>query len=261
MRRSGGTDGGVGSLSAAHRATATGLVLALGAAATVTLVGGWVIREAAVAAAESRSVAEAYRNAAQTALVEESLSRQYRLEPGSQVRARQQEMAADLKESMQQIQRSGNSADRATADEVLSLHGPYLAANMALFDAVDAGQSRSDQIVLAGKVESTLELISLRLDGADDERRAAADAALARLYRSTALVLSGIVAAVVVSVALLVAVGRLTMHYRRHLVRELERNRHLARHDPLTGLPNRAQFNDSWSAPSRGPAPPPPASR
>ena len=233
-----------GSLSAIHRAAAVALVLALAAAATVTLVGAWVIREAAVEAAESRWVAEAYRNAAQMALIEESLSRQYRLEPGPQVRARQGDVAADLRESMRRIRDGGGPADRAMADDVVALHESYLAANAALFDAVDAGHSRSDQIVLASKVESTLELASLRLDGADDARRAAADVALNRLNRSTALVLSGIVAAVVLSVALLATVGRLTSHYRRHLIHELRRNRHLARHDALTGLPNRARFTE-----------------
>ena len=239
---------GPGRPAPGSRVAVVALIVSLVLLAAATIFGSAMTRQVAQDAQVSRSLSGAYERAATALTTEESLARQYRLEPGPQVRARYLATRMDFVAAMRLVQRRGETGDASLARQVLALHAEFGPGMQELFDAVDAGARAGEQVVLAGRVEPSLQLAGLRVRAAADARAASADTALDRVDRVAWMVLLGIAAGFLLAVAAVVGFGRLVLGYQRKLVGESRRNHHLARHDGLTGLPNRSMFTERLHA-------------
>ena len=170
---------------------------------------------------------------------EESLERKYRLEPGSEVRARYDRTADDLVTALGEIGDDGTAADRVLVASVRAQHHDYLKAIVRLFAAVDAGDTALVLQIDGNEVDPTFAAIeSAVLTGAEQHHDAYV-AQVARLRHLESLTRSAtplVLLTGLVLASLLASVGR---GHRRLLDGERVRAVHDSQHDALTGLPNR----------------------
>jgi diguanylate cyclase (GGDEF)-like protein len=167
--------------------------------------------------------------------------RHYQVEPSVAVQRRFAQVAGTATETLTQI--ADSDAGQARAD-ALRLRGEQLAYQelaeqlIAMIADSDPGHIRLDRL------EVTPAFYTLQ-DDVDQVARSYHDdaqAQVAALRRTQVRLLIGTSVGFGVGLTLVGMILQLVLSHQRRLVEQAEASRHLALHDPLTGLPNRTLF-------------------
>jgi diguanylate cyclase len=223
--------------------TATGVGLV--ALIIVVTVGSLVTSNAAATSARSVRIGLAYANAVSAIAAEQSLERQYRIEPGPAQKAAHAAAEEALEQAMRQAAALGDGADRNLAKVVLREHAAYVAASAQLFQAVD----RHDPVAVTNAidvrtVDPIFGLIEGQVYAAAAQHESEALSATASVGEISRFALIVDLATLFAAIGLVVGGAVVVTRYQRDLHFESEHNRHQALHDPLTDLPNRTLFQD-----------------
>jgi diguanylate cyclase len=201
---------------------------------------------AAGGAVAANDLSYRYAQASSTAGDEESLDRQYSLEPQPAILAQYHAAAGRLVAALGQVREVGDAGDRALVDSVLAQHRDYVAASDRMFAAVGRGDQATAQRIDVGEVDPLFARVqSAVVAGAADEHQVALTA-LAQMQqlltvnrRLTPLVF-------LVGIALAAGLASIARGHRRLLDVERARAIHDSLHDALTGLPNRTLLADRF---------------
>jgi diguanylate cyclase len=223
----------------------TGTGVGLVALIIVVTIGSLVTSNAAATSARSVRIGLAYAEAASAIAAEQSLERQYRLQPGPAPKAAHEAAEASLEGAMRQVGVLGGSADRNLAKVVLREHSAYVAASAQLFRSVD----RRDPVAVTNALDArTVDPIFRVIEGQvyamaalHESEALSATASVGEISRFALLV---DLATLLAAIGLVVGGAVVVTRYQRDLHFESEHNRYQALHDPLTHLPNRALFQD-----------------
>jgi diguanylate cyclase len=225
-----------------HRGSLVGLTVVI---AFLAVFGLWSAQRTNSVARHSTSatrLSDAYQGARFAVGQEESLERKYRLEPGPVVRAKYDAAARQLVAALGTVDRIGNARDHALVARLLATHRAYLDSIGRMFAAVDAGRSALVLRIDAAEVDPRFGAIETQVLAAAQSHRAAALQSLASLRATDRFAVVATIVALVLALALVgVFILRLAQVYRR-LRRQAEASEYDARHDELTGLPNRTLF-------------------
>ena len=211
----------------------------------VVIVGAVVINRGAVGTERSVRLNSEYQHAASGVAAEESLERKYRLEPGPVPLADHAAAERQVTSALVHIQALGSEADRQLVAHILDAHVHYVAAAASLFNAVDRRAPTATIISIDhDQVDPVFSAIQAKIDAAAAGHEAGALSQVANSRQTGRLVLWLDVATLFVGLGLItLGVASLTRSHRR-LRTQRDQNHHLAFHDNLTGLPNRALFHD-----------------
>lgn len=212
---------------------------------SVVIVGAVVMNRGAVGAQQSVRLNSAYQHAASGVAAEESLERKYRLEPGPLPLADHAAAQQQVSQALSQIGRLGTAPDRRMVAVVAAEHTRYIAAAVQLFAAVDRGASVAAITAIDNKqVDPVFEIMQTEIYAAAAGHEARALRLVASSRHTGRVVLALDIATLVVGLGLIV-VGTVSLtRSQRRLRTQRDENLHLAFHDNLTGLPNRALFQD-----------------
>ncbi len=225
------------------------------AATVLTLVGLSIV--AVLAARDARQTAgdvrastriwNAYQEARYSVLQEALLTQDFRLAGSPAYEQQFAGAAADLASVLAVVEKTGQPADRETADRVQAINAQLADAVPALVDAVNAGDAaRADRI--ATKTLDPLFQASISIvDRAAASHRAESGVGLRAAERAETVILASAIAVFVLGL-LVAAATVVAMRFRRRLDEarrtELERLRAAAFTDSLTGVLNHRAFHE-----------------
>jgi diguanylate cyclase (GGDEF)-like protein len=211
----------------------------------VVIIGSAVIDRGAIDTQRSVVLSSAYQRAASGVAAEESLERKYRLEPGPVPRAAHQAADHQVDQSLARIADTGNSEDRVLVARLSGQHERYVRAAGALFAAVDRQAPEATVIDIDHtQVDPVFTAIQTAVYAAAATHEANALAQVASSRRTGRIVLVLDIATLLVGLGLIGAGAASLRRSQRGLRAQRDANLHLALHDDLTGLPNRALFQD-----------------
>jgi diguanylate cyclase (GGDEF)-like protein len=215
-----------------------GVLLALGA---FVVWGDLTTARAAGTQSEALAVASLFEEAQYSVAVQGLYARQYELQPSSAVFRRYQDADSDAVSALVKAQQSGDREARHRATALLALHQTYRQAAAKMIDAVAGGAAN---ISLIENLEVSPAFFSLQEQVNDTATayRVQAQLRVNALRHLQEQLLTGTVIGLCVGLALLTMIWRTVLGYQRKLTVQADTNAHLALHDPLTGLPNRAFF-------------------
>ncbi len=187
----------------------------------------------------------AYQRVATGVAAEESLERKYRLEPGPVPLAAHRAARTQVLLGLAEIRRIGDARDQSLATNLLAEHTGYIAAVTVMFAAVDRHESTATVNAIDGQtVDPVFDGMQTETYAASATHEASALDAVAAMRRTGRIVV-GLDGAVLLSaIALIAGAGVTLSRSQRRLRQQNELNRYQAFHDSLTGLPNRALFQD-----------------
>jgi diguanylate cyclase (GGDEF)-like protein len=211
----------------------------------VVIIGSTVIDRGSIGTQRSVALNSAYQHAASGVAAEESLERKYRLEPGPTPLAAHQAADRQVDESLARVARLGGSGDRRLATRVSAQHERYVHAAGVLFAAVNRRASEATVIAIDHvQVDPVFTAIQTAIFAAAATHEKNALAQVASSRRTGRIVLALDIATLLVGLGL-IGVGAASLRRsQRGLRAQRDANLHLALHDDLTGLPNRALFQD-----------------
>jgi diguanylate cyclase (GGDEF)-like protein len=229
----------------ARRNVVIGLAATLLVLSGVSVWGAAGTRSAAHAVAVATGLSQAYHRAHSAVQTEQSLERMYRVEPTPAVRTQQRLAGEDLLAALAEVDRIGTPADRELVAAVRRQHTRYSASLLRMFAAVDRGDATRARRLGYAETGPEFGRMSTTVQQAADRHATAAAIAVRDLRRLESAILAVDVACFGTGLVLLFAIAFLATTYHRTLVRHARERHHVAMHDPLTGLPNRALLLES----------------
>ncbi len=225
-----------------------GVIVVLLSVAVLGVVGVARTRHAAETVARSTALSDAYARANKAIAEEESLEHKYRLERGDAVRARHAIAGAALHAALSDVESRGGATDRDLALRLRKVHDEYGYAVLRVFAAVDNGDLVEAARINNNDVDRIFYQLSAEIQEAADLHAGRAAAAIEELRRVEALVFGGLLGAVGIGAVLLIGLGLLVVRYQNTMMAHADRHEHAARHDALTGLPNRTLYTERLEA-------------
>lgn len=226
------------------RWASTVLALVLLSLTAVSLWTAVVTRSAALMADRSRVVSADYAEARFQVGQEESLERKYRSEPSPEVRALLTSAARALDNAMRHLAVDGDAEDAAQSAEIIQRNAAYVRSAQLLFAATD-----SHNTALALRIDHTVVdpvAIDLQADvyGLAQQHDWAAARFGRQLQHTESVALAATVGAFGIGMLLVALVLQARRRYDRQLAAHTTSSERQARHDALTGLPNRLAFGE-----------------
>ena len=165
----------------AGRRTGWRLVLVLLALSAFAVWSSQVTSQASARAVTASGLSDDYAQAANAVGGEESLERKYRLEPGPQVQANYDKVAARFVAALGAVGRDGDNADRAFTGATLAHHRDYLRATDRLFRATDRRDTAAALKIDGSEVDPSFGAIEQAVLGAAETKHGLALVELGRL--------------------------------------------------------------------------------
>lgn len=221
------------------------VAFALVALIVVVIIGSLAATRSADRAHEGEVLNSAYQHAASGVAAEESLERKYLLEPGPVPLAGHQAAEQQVREALGQVQRLGSAADDRLATTVLAEHAKYVVGARSLFAAVDRHESPAQiNAVDSGQVDPIFGAMQSQIYAAAAGHESLALKQVAATRHISHALFWFDIAVLVAGVGLILGAAAALSRSQSRLRAQSDLNRHEALHDVLTGLPNRALFQD-----------------
>jgi diguanylate cyclase len=229
------------------RWASTVLAVVLLSLTAVALWSAATTRSAALMADRSRVVSADYAEARFQVGQEESLERKYRLEPGPEVRALHTAAALALNSVLRKVAAVA-APERAQIAEIISDNAAYVRSARSLFDATDAHNT-----ALALRIDHTLvDPVSSHLQadvyGLAQQHNRAAERYGLQMRQTESVALAATAGVFGIGILLGALVLRARRRYDRQFAVHAASSELQARHDALTGLPNRLAFGEQLQA-------------
>jgi diguanylate cyclase (GGDEF)-like protein len=211
----------------------------------VVLAGSVVISGGTARAHRAVLLNAAYQRAASGVEAEESLERKYRLEPGPVPLSGHTAAEVQVTAALSEVRRLGGTQDQELVARVSPEHARYVAAAAVLFAAVDRHESSAAINTIDNlQVDPIFGVIQTAIYAAAGRHAKEALSQVASSRSTARIVVALDIATLVVGLGAIVAAGSSLARSQRRLRTQRDTNHHLAFHDSLTGLPNRALFQD-----------------
>ncbi len=233
-----------------ERLASPGLAAILVALTTFAVWTAVTTQTVARSARTAVSLSDDYQQARYWVGAEQSLARQYRVDPSRDVHAAHSAAARALVGALQAARRIGGADDQALVDQVLLTHTGYLSAADDLFAAVDTRDQQRVAYIDDEETEPVFILIEQQVDAAATIHRQEAFQRLDALDRlqHTVVVATPIVFAL--GLLLLGVFAYIMRSYRRRIDEatqaELVRLEHAALTDHLTALGNHRAYQEDY---------------
>jgi diguanylate cyclase len=218
----------------------TGLVLVLLGVSGFTLWASVTGSQASERAVSSSQMSDHFAAAAKALAAQESLERKYRVEPGPQVRAKFETASDALLGAVALVGQDGDAQDRAVADRTVAAFWPYRQAIERLFTAVDAGDAALVGRIDEEETDPRFELMEQAVGQAAASHHQRQLLALADLQARQNFNARAVPVAFVVGLVLVLLFSSVLRMTRAQLEHQRKQAVHEAKHDGLTGLPNRS---------------------
>lgn len=185
----------------------------------------------------------AYQHAASGVAAEESVERKYRLQPGPVPLRDHTAAEVEVAGALGKIFRLGNAQDRRLVTRVTAEHDRYVRAVVAMFSAVDRHESAATvNVIDSREVDPVFGAMQIEIYDAAARHETSALREAVSAHTTGRIIIGLDVATLLVGLGAIVA-GALTLaRSQRRLRAQRDTNHHLAFHDGLTGLANRAAF-------------------
>ncbi|SDZ39887.1 diguanylate cyclase (GGDEF) domain-containing protein [Micromonospora pattaloongensis] len=222
-------------------ATTGALAAVLVALSAYTIVGTWQMTSITREHSTALSVDGWFSEARSATALEEAHARHYQVEPSWAVRLRYVAAANDAEEALRQVTTTGTADAAADARRLLDRQAAYRERTDRLLNMVADGNPEWPSF---DRLQVTPTYYQLQHDIGTVNRayHTRAQVQAAALETAQVRMLAGTSVGFGLGFVLVAVIWRVVLGYQRRLAQQADANEHLALHDPLTGLPNRAMF-------------------